>query len=81
MSKWGYPIIGGPLDGQWGNWDDFQNSGYGGTLPGVHYPHRAEYTPFNRADGQTRGRGKKHNGPASMIWLHKSLLQPMIRRS
>jgi hypothetical protein len=73
-----YPIIGGPLDGEYGDYADFQEgydvqASWGGTLrdPGEHAAFKNEYVSFNSANG-------RRNDP-SMIWLHKSLLRGTIR--
>jgi hypothetical protein len=69
-SKLAYPIIGGPLDGEHAITDDM--STYGDAL----YKDAAhEYFEFNGA-----GRGRKRVGgfPPTMIYVHKSLLKPLI---
>jgi len=70
-SKLAYPIIGGPLDGEHAITDDM--SSYGEAL----YKEVArEYVEFNAAGGSG---GKRIGGfPPSMIYVHKSVLKPLI---
>jgi hypothetical protein len=81
-SKLAYPVIGGPLDGYSATTDDF-HSGQG--KPGDSwfredgmYMHLAnEYMEYNGAHGGYRS--KRVGGfPPSMIYVHKSLLRPLI---
>lgn len=61
----GYPIIGGPLDGQLALLADFYR-GWGQNPGGKFQAHRDEYVSFNRAS--------RSKDVPTMIWLHTSLL-------
>jgi len=67
-SKVAYPIIGGPLDGQYAITDDFYHDGIFANV-------EREYIDYNCAShgGKTIG-----SNPPSMLWIHKSLLKPII---
>jgi hypothetical protein len=58
-----YPVVGGPLDGEHAATIDFYRDGM--------YEHLAdEYAEYNRSSTSTRG--------ASMIFVHSSLLKPVV---
>lgn len=80
-SKLAYPCVGGPLDGEHVLTDDFyEESGkpeYSWYRPAGLYPHlRTEYVEYNCAGGS--GRKKIGGFPPTMIYVHKSLLKPLI---
>jgi hypothetical protein len=68
-----YPIIGGPLDGEYANTKDFWTE-----YVSTHYNREAgqfaeyndDYTTFNSGDSRS---------VVSMVFLHKSLLREAIR--
>jgi hypothetical protein len=78
-ARFAYPIIGGPLDGEYATTDDFYpergkpDSYY--YRPGGLYGHLdREYAEFNAASGGN----KKLGGSPTMVFIHKSLLKPLI---
>jgi hypothetical protein len=67
--RFAYPVIGGPLDGESATTADFEDKG------GM-YEHLArEYHQFNSASGRS---AKRIGGYPSMIFLHTSLIRPLI---
>lgn len=80
-SKFVYPVVGGPINGEYADYSDWYDRTWDGSPPGQFAEYKGLYVPFNRADGATSGsRGKRDGGPASLIWLHIDLLRPMIRK-
>jgi hypothetical protein len=73
--KLAYPIVGGPLDGQHALTEDFE-SGWRGEPEGMYYHLRSEYIEFNAAGGT--GRKRAGGFPPSMIYVHKSVLKPLL---
>lgn len=67
-AKVAYPILGGPLDGQSAITDDMYSDGMYAAVA-------REYVEYNSA-----GAGGKRIGsnPPSMLWIHRSLLRPII---
>lgn len=63
-----FPIIGGPLDGQFANQADFY-TGYNREA-GQFVQYADEYLRFNSGDGKS---------PASMLFLYKPLVVPSIK--
>lgn len=61
----GYPIIGGPLDGDHALLADFYRA-YGQRAGGKFAEYADEYSAYNRAN--------RWNKVPSMVWLHRSLL-------
>lgn len=84
-----YPIVGGPLDGEYANNQDFspefrdeynhrlRDQGYDrkvyDTPEGKFYAYRNQYASFNNASG------RRHDDWASMIWVWRELLSPSVR--
>lgn len=70
-----YPIIGGPLDGEYANAADF-SPGYTSSNPRWSRPKgqfsdwRSEYSAYNNGAGA---------GGPSMVFLHRDLLRPVQR--
>lgn len=73
-SRFAYPIIGGPLDGEYATTFDFYRGGVTADSGGIYAAHATEYAEFNAAGGGRRRIG----GSPSMVFLHKSLLRPLI---
>lgn len=66
--RFAYPVIGGPLDGESATTADFAREGM--------YEHLArEYREFNAASGRS---SKRIGASPSMVFLHTSLLRPLI---
>jgi len=61
----GYPIIGGPLDGQHALLADFYRS-YSNVGGGKFEKYHSEYSAYNRSS--------RWDKVPSMVWLHESLL-------
>lgn len=84
MGKLAYPIVGGPLDGKHAITDDFsqyyqkyESDVWPKDMGAGIYKHLAdEYVEYNIAGG---ARSKKVGSfPPSMVYIHKSLLKPLI---
>lgn len=71
-----YPIIGGPLNGEYGNRNDFYSAYSSPTNPGWFREggrwadYRKDYITFNAGDRVS---------PSSMIWLYVPLIPPSRR--
>lgn len=72
-----FPIIGGPLDGEYANQFDFRNVYTSVRWPESSYPagkfveFRSQYAAFNNAAGR--------NGWSSRIWICIDLLRPSVK--
>ena len=85
MTRYAFPIVGGPLDGQHATTDDFANShtpyvrGEDGswgpgpvTIPGGKFSDfRDDYVAYNLNGGWG---GRRAARPSSMIWVHSSCI-------
>lgn len=79
-AKFAYPIIGGPLDGEYAITSDFYSgSGKEGDTyyrpEGIYYHLSRQYEEFNAAHGGRKVLG----GSPSMVFIHTSLLKPLAR--
>lgn len=77
--KIAYPIIGGPLDGEYAATVDFEkewkSSNPEWAREGGMYAHLSdEYLQFNRSGGYSKRIG---SFPPSMVYIHKSVLKPL----
>lgn len=60
-----FPIIGGPLDGEYANNKDFQDWQH---IHGQFAEYRSQYLAYNNASGY------HHPDRSSMIWIHRALV-------
>ncbi len=70
-----WPCIGGPLDGKYAVPLDFYTTHWADRERGRYAEYDNEYETFNSAGGGY----KRIGGHPTMVFIHKSLLRPMIR--
>jgi len=73
--RFAYPCIGGPLDGLYATTQDFYGaSSWSDRDEGIYHHLRNEYYEYNSGYGAR----KRIGGHPSMVFIHKSLLKPLI---
>jgi len=70
-----WPCIGGPLDGKYAVPLDFYDSHWADRKRGRYAEHQGEYEMYNGASGGYKRIGHR----PTMVFIHRSLLKPMIR--